>query len=258
MALQRRFRWVDMCDTRPGREIFVSRHRRDCRARVAALHLLSIEMASTQDIKTRLRKMRDKLAFEVPRARVRPATPPELVERLNAALETVTNVCLLTAASGTVEEIQEDALVEAHLVLHEWERCLELQNKPPQKSRGTEQRRHPRLETNVSVKLQRHAVRGHGGTLSVETDTITKPARNVSLDGIYVLAAPAELGDVAVGGVVHLSVVTTLGGTLSFHARAVVVRRDQDGVGLRWVRDTPAIEKAIASLLDAISRARSR
>jgi hypothetical protein len=209
-----------------------------------------------QDIKTRLKKLRDKLAFEAPRARVRPATPPELVERLNGALETVTSVCLLPPGSGAIEEIQEDALVEGHLVLHEWERCLEMQTKPPPKRSGSEQRRVPRYETNVSVKLQRHAIRGNGPSLSVATDTISKPARNVSLDGIYVLATPAELGDVAVGGVVHLSVVTTLAGAPSFHARAVVVRRDQEGVGLRWVRDTPAIEKSIATLLEAIGRAR--
>jgi hypothetical protein len=214
-----------------------------------------------QDIKTRLRKLRDRLAFEAPRARVRPATPPELVERLNGALETVTSVCLLTAESGALEEIREDAIVEGHLVLHEWERWLELQskgasNKP--RPANEQQRRAPRYETNVSVKLQRHAVRGQGGTLAVATDTISRPARNVSLDGIFVLTTPAELGNVAVGGVVHLSVVTTLGGTLSFHARAVVVRHDQDGVGLRWVRDSPGIEKAIASLLEAIGRARSR
>jgi hypothetical protein len=212
--------------------------------------------SENQDVKTRLKKLRDRLAFEAPRARVRPATPPDLVERLNGALETVTSVCLLPAESGAIAEIQEDALVEGHLVLHEWERCLEMQTKGQQKRPGSEQRRVPRYETSVSVKLQRHAVRGKGGSLTVETDTISKPARNVSLDGIYVVAAPAELGDVAVGGVVHLSVVTTLAGGPSFHARAVVVRRDQEGVGLRWVRDTPAIEKSIASLLEAIGRAR--
>jgi hypothetical protein len=212
-----------------------------------------------QDIKTRLRKLRDKLAFEAPRARVRSGTPPDLVERLNGALETVSSVCLLSAESGALEEIREDAIVEGHLVLHEWERWLEQQSKGAVKPRANEQRRHPRVETNVSVKLQRHhTVRGTGNSLSVATDTITKPARNVSLDGIFVLATPAELGDVGVGGVVHLSVVTTLPGAPSFHARTTVVRRDSDGVGLRWVRDSPALEKSIAALLEAIGKARSR
>ena len=145
------------------------------------------------DIKTRLRKLRDRLAFEAPRARVRPATPPVLVERLNGALETVSSVCLLTTESGALEEIREDALVEGHLVLHEWERWLEQQSKGTgaRARPGSEQRRHPRYDTNVSVRLQRHAVRGSGGSLSVATETIERPARNVSLDGIFVLAPPS-------------------------------------------------------------------
>jgi hypothetical protein len=212
----------------------------------------------TDELKATLRKLRDKIAFEAPRARARPGVPPELAHRLQATAQRI--AAALSGPSGggepaALEELFEDALVEAHLVLHDWERFLELQEAQRTKAKvpaPTDRRRHVRHDTNVAVKLLRHEVHEDERSVTLASDSVSRPARNVSLSGLYVSTSKGDLPDVGVGSVVHISV--TLGESLSFRARAAVARRDAEGIGLHWIQDTDGVRKSIKALLDAVRR----
>lgn len=213
------------------------------------------------DPRAKLKHLRDRLASELPRARIRANVPPSLVDRLDAALELVANVYRLGASSPSkaLDEVHEDAVVEAHLALHDWERWLEqdqkqkrLTTKPP----AAERRQHERHDTNVTVKLLRYRVRPDElGEVQLDSETTSRPARNLSPGGIFVLVPVGELAQVGVGGVVHVSV--RFGSAASFQARATVQRRDATGVGLCWIQDSDRGRAAIESLLDAVRRSRS-
>jgi hypothetical protein len=220
------------------------------------------------ETKKKLRSLRDKLAIEAPRAKARPTTPPELLERLSGALEQVGAAYLLATSppqshSATlVEEMTEDAIVEAHLALHDWERLLAQQAEgqaaraKPRVGSFLEQRQHVRQDTNVSVRLLRHAMTETGTGVALQTETTNRPARNVSLGGIFVTLAATDLPDVRVGHVLHVNIETTLGASLAFRARAVVMRRDGGGLGLRWIEDSKHVHQSIESLMAAVSRSR--
>jgi hypothetical protein len=228
---------------------------------------------AVDDLATRLRKLRDRLAAEEPRARARPSTPAELRRRLAATLELVSRVYLLDprqTPAETLEEVREDAVVEGHLVLHDWERFLAQEEAQQQKARSrvhtptplppalTDRRVHHRHETNVAVRLLRYDVRQDGsGGLTLDTETSSRPARNVSLGGIFVTMARHDLPQLQVGCIVHVSVSSSLATSLGFRARAVVQRRDDSGIGLGWIVDGDAVRAAIDALLDAVRRARS-
>jgi hypothetical protein len=217
------------------------------------------------DPRAKLRKLRDRLAVEAPRARAALSTPPEIAERLQSALDLVSSVYLLStgataATSAQLDEVYEDALVEAHLVLHDWERWLEQQRQKPASRTppaSPTRRQHERYDTNVSVRLLRHSVHADGtGGATLNSEATSRPARNVSLGGIFVAVPKDELAEVAVGNVLHVSVSTPAGALLSFNARATVMRRDASGLALRWIVDSERLRKAIESLLDALRPSR--
>jgi hypothetical protein len=209
-------------------------------------------MANLSDpTKSELKKLRDRLAIEAPRARTRSGVPADLARRLQAALELVGAVYLLPP-SEALEEVGEDAVVEAHLVLHDWELCVEKEGERSRKQTGphasrSERRVHARQDINVSVEVVRHAVSGG----SSERAIVVRPARNVSRGGIMVALTAADLPGVAVGSVVRVAATLNSG---SFEAKAAVVRRDAAGVGLRWVKDTPDVERLVQALVDAVAR----
>ena len=219
------------------------------------------------DLRANLKSLRDRLAFAAPRARARPNAPPDLRARLDAALELVGQLYGLSAASrsassapssASLDEVYEDAIVEGHLALSEWERWLEQEAAPRARARpwaaASGQRQHDRHATGVSVKLLRYSVRGEGPALTLATESVSRPAHNVSLGGIYVSAGPGEVPSIVVGSVVHVSV-SALGGSRSFSARGVVTRRVDDGIALRWIAETPADQHVIEALVDAARQA---
>jgi hypothetical protein len=216
-------------------------------------------MTPGDETRAKLRALRDKLAAELPRARIRAGAPGELAQRLESALAQVSGVYLLgvsTAAPAPagLDDAREDALVEGHLALHDWERWIE-QEKQRRPKTTTYCRQHERQETNVEVRLLRYCLQD-GGSLGtkLESESASRPARNVSLGGIFVAAAPDDLPEVRVGSVLHVSVSY---GALSLKARAAVVRRDASGLGLRWIEESERVRRAIEVLLDAIRGARA-
>jgi hypothetical protein len=208
--------------------------------------------------RARLKAVRDQLATAVPRLRARGGVSRELLGRLEAALERASSVYLLCAAtqSGAVgeaiEEALEDALVEAHLALHEAERAgVEDLTRPKPRAPVRRAERH---DTNVTVKLLRHNVRGDSSSgVSLDQETAQRQARNVSMSGIFVSLPKDELPEVQVNSVVHVSV--ALGADAPFKARAIVRRREPDGIGLSWIQDSDRVKRAVEALLDAVRRA---
>lgn len=218
-------------------------------------------MDSTTDARTRLKALRDRLAVEAPRARIRAGVPPELVRRLTDVLVRVNCAYLATvgqsAAPAGTEEAVEDSLVEAHLVLHELEHKEAQTAEASAKARasGPERRVHERFDTDVTVQLLRHSVKNDGSVGVVLTaETAKRPARNISLGGIFVALPRDELPQVGVGGVVHVAV--SLTETQSFKSRAVIMRRDASGIGLSWIDETGRVRKEVEALLATIRRAR--
>lgn len=219
-------------------------------------------MTPTDEIRGKLRALRDRLAAELPRARIRAGAPPDLAQRLQTALDLVSGVYLLglsTAAPAPagLGEAREDALVEGHLALHEWERWAEQEKLRAARriAPASNLRQSERHETNVLVKLLRYTLQDGGSVgMTLESETANRPARNVSLGGIFVSASPEDLPRVGPGCVLHVSVSF---GALSFKARATVIRRDGNGFGLRWVEESDRIRTSVESLLDAIRGART-
>ena len=209
-------------------------------------------------LKAKLKALRDKLAAEVPRLRSR--VPPELVKRLDASLRQVGDLYLIAvgrnAPPATFGDAVEDALAEAHLLLHEVERAAAEPGggARPKPRGGIERRQHERLETQVTVRLLRHSTKPNDtGGASLGTDVVSRAARNVSVGGIFVTLPPAELPQVGVGSVVHLEVGSP-GGAPPFNVRAVVMRRDAIGLGLRWMDDVERARRDIQALLEAVRR----
>ena len=170
-----------------------------------------LTLGKKEDIKAKLRKLRDRLAFATPRARTRGNTPPALLERLEAAAEVLNAVCRFGGGaeamrSDTLDELYEDAIVEGHLALHEWERWRDDESQQKHKVRAAaplgQRRQHERHETSVLVSLARHGVHGGG---AVSTDAVQLAARNVSLGGILVMAGKGDLATAGVGSVVRVA-----------------------------------------------------
>jgi len=70
-------------------------------------------MTASDETKTKLRELRNRLAFELPRARVRPSTPPELTARLQASLDAVSGAYAMPAAStASAAEAIEEAMAQ--------------------------------------------------------------------------------------------------------------------------------------------------
>jgi hypothetical protein len=219
-------------------------------------------MSASDDTKTKLRELRDRLSFELPRARVRSKAPAELVDRLQAALEAVNGAYALPAASTpsaaeALEEARQEAVVEAHLVLHDWERWTEAQRQPKLKAQAPKPRRavDARQSADVEVRLLRYrAQNGDGREVAFSDPKAAHAARNVSADGIFVTMPKDELPQLGVGGVLQLAAQVDNGAALQ--ARATVVRRDVDGVSLKWIVDNDRTRRLIDALLDGVRRAR--
>lgn len=218
------------------------------------------------ELKSRLKQLRDRLAVEAPRARIRPSVPSELVERLEATLALVGGIYLAATTSPSADSLEnasEDAIAEGHLVLHDWERWIEREKdpKPTVRMRPVrlgdlpDRRVHERYETGVSVQIMRYGVREHAGTATIESASVSRPARNVSIGGIFVAVRKEDLPQVGVGAIVHIAVKVE---EQSFQARATVARRDADGLGLRWTQDSAQPQRSIEAILDAVRRARAR
>src|SRR6185312_7011600 len=140
-------------------------------------------MTTSTETKRKLRELRDRLSFELPRARVRPNMPAELVARLQAALDAVNGAYAMPAAStasaaDALDEAREEAIVEAHLALHDWERWTETQRQPkPRRAVDARQSR------EVEVRLLRYrAQNGDGREVALADTPAARAARNVSAD----------------------------------------------------------------------------
>jgi hypothetical protein len=200
----------------------------------------------SEDPKLKLRKLRDRLAFEIARARGR-SIPPDLLRRLLSASELLVQIGELKNAP---EEVYEDTIIEATLALHDWERWLEQADKPKAQARPAapgpqsmiDRRQSERQEAQASVRILRYVV--EEGT--VEADSITRPARNVSLGGLAVALAAGDLPRVKVGCVVHLSIAAA-GRPTVFQVRAVVIRRGDDGLALKWLHDATGTVSALVA-----------
>jgi hypothetical protein len=213
-----------------------------------------------EELRSKLRGLRDKVAFEAPRAHARPGTPPDIDRRLQSTLQRI--VAALTAPPtvgepSVFEELCDDIVVEAHLVLHEWERWQEEsaaspKAKPRSPLTGADRRVHTRHETNVFVQILRHGLHGEDRSTRLDSESVKRPARNVSLGGMFVTLPKDELPEAGAGSVVHISV--SVGDSPPFRARAAVVRRDGDGIGLHWIQENEAIKRSIKTLLEAIRR----
>ena len=227
-------------------------------------------MMATDEVKAKLKELRDRLALETPRARTRPQVPAELTARLEAALQQVSGMYLLDAAPGAPTKVasqaladaRDDALLEGHLALHDWERFVEQEREKRARARARpptppplDRRLHARHDTQVAVKLLRYRVHdGPLGDVTLTSETASRPARNASLGGIFVAVDAHDLPRVTIGGVLHVSV--TVGESLSFQARAQVVRRDSTGLALRWVLDSDGVKRSVESLLEALRKPR--
>lgn len=223
-------------------------------------------MTASDETKTRLRQLRDRLSFELPRARVRANTPTGIVERLQAALDAVNGAYALPAASTpsaaeALEEARQEAIVEAHLVLHDWERWSEAQRPAKLKPQAPKPRRAPadgRHPGEVEVRLLRYRAHNGDGRESALADqaTVARAARNVSPEGIFVMVPKNEMPQLAVGGVLQLS--AQVDQVAASQVRATVVRRDADGLSLKWIVDNERTVRLIESLVDGVRRARKR
>ena len=211
--------------------------------------------------KARLKLLRDKLAAAVPRARIRANTPRELMQRLEATAKQVGNLYLLSVsrgpATGALDDAIDDVLVEGHLLLHEVERLASepaVARAGARGGSGADRRQHERHDTHVMVRLLRHSTQIDGtGSAALASESATRAANNVSVGGVFVSVPQHELTQVTVGGVVHVEVVGAPGVT-PFRARAIVMRRDGSGLGLRWVEDSERVRRDIVGFLDEARR----
>jgi hypothetical protein len=218
-------------------------------------------MAVIDDLNAKLRALRDRLAVEAQRAQGVPGTPPDLVRRLQAALGCANGVCLLTSGgtagavvseSRVVVTARANALIQGHLALSDWERWIERADRQswPTASFPENRRRHPRYETDVPVRLVRPIGDGGLAERPLPSDEAVRSAKNVSVGGILVAAAQNDLPRVGVSSVVHVTI--ELGNGRSLRAGAYVMRRDERGLGLRWIDDSDRVTRAIESLVAAV------
>jgi len=214
-------------------------------------------------IKADLRTVRDQLAFEGSRARAQAQAPAALGGRLGEAADLVGRVFLLLSdapaggVSAALDELCADALAEARLALGDWEAWRASQRQKPRAPvlPPAERRQHQRHETTASVTIMRHTVSREGVGVELRTDSASRPARNVSLGGMFVAAGAADLAGVGVGSVLHVSVAAP--GSRSFRARGAVMRRDPTGIALRWIVESAADQQVIDALNEAMRRASS-
>lgn len=202
--------------------------------------------------KTRLKKLRDELAAQAQRALTFGSAPSELTRRLRDASQHVSSVylqcCAAPAApSEVLEELYDDTLVEGHLALSDWNDWVEQigHTRPPA---AVDRRVHPRDPSTVSIKLLRHHVRGEGEAAVVDDQAVDRLTRDVSLGGVFVLVNRKDLPMVTGGHVLHVS----LPGAPDRRVRGIVIRRDDFGLALRWLADTPIEQDTVAALVEML------
>lgn len=209
--------------------------------------------------KAQLKKLRDDLVAQSQQARTFPLAPAELVRRLHnvatrvgAAYQQCNSP--FTQRTPEVEEVFDDALVEGHLALSDWNSWV-AQHQPrkshPAAVATPERRVHQRDHTILSIKLMNHHLRDDGLALVVDDETVDCPTRDVSLGGAFVLIAPGDLPALVTGQVLHVTL-PAASGAPEHKARAIVIRRDAVGVALRWIVESPADKLAAESMVSAI------
>lgn len=219
--------------------------------------------------KAQLKKLRNELAVQAPRARTYANAPADVVDRLHEIAERISSVYLASCEtrpqrSEAFDELCDDVLVEGHLVLKDWSQWVEQQQqkRKPTPPPTAERRVHERVRSTVSIMLRRHDIRGAGTDLAVFDQSVDRPTRDVSSGGAFVLAPPGDLPGVATGHVVHVSLPGTskprddnARGVVMRRddkARAVVVRRDDTGIALRWIVESPVDQRVVDAIVAAI------
>lgn len=116
--------------------------------------------------------------------------------------------------------------------------------RPPPPPPGREQRRHPRIGILAQVELSK------GGEIQILS------ARNASLGGLFLEAAPSDFPDLVPGVVVHVGLFSSEDGTERVRGEATVVRIDGGtpgvrpaGFGLMWRTLDPETAEALARFL---------
>jgi hypothetical protein len=105
-------------------------------------------------------------------------------------------------------------------------------------------RRHPRFELLVQVEVRRG------------DELVILPARNLSLGGIYLNSDGNDLSAFAAGSLVELLLFDAADESRPpLAARAQVVRRDSDGVALKW-REDAEVARRVGELIETIQPAR--
>jgi hypothetical protein len=115
----------------------------------------------------------------------------------------------------------------------------ELRTPPPPPKPG-QKRKHERYDLMASVEV----VSG--------SETLVLAARNVSLGGIFLASDGNDLTGLGIGNEVELLVFNASDGeSPAVRASALVVRRDQGGVGLRW-KDDDETTRQVETLLGSM------
>jgi hypothetical protein len=203
-------------------------------------------MAVVHDLNAKLRGLRDRLARETQQARSQARAPEELIRRLQAALDCAHGVCALSSVmrgvageSPVVVVARSNALIQAHLALHDWE-CWSAVEPPEVRAPAAvpvNRRHHVRFETQMAVRL----------------GTLARSARDVSAGGLFVKVPSGELPRLAARSVVQVTV--ELGRGREVAVAAEVLRREASGLGLRWIDDSQRAHRDIAALVDCVARA---
>jgi hypothetical protein len=207
-----------------------------------------------EELRPKLRSLRDRLAAAAPRLQIRADAPAELRRAIQSAQAQVDGLlrALLTPSKrpDNFDEAVEDLVAEATLLLHQCERLAATKAKLAPS--GSERRQHERTAVDLQVRLLRHALRSDDSDHALlTTETVSRPARNISTGGIFVTLPRGELSQVDVGSIVHVQV-TAPGGSIAFQARASVARRTDGGVGLSWILDSDKTRRDVSAFVDGL------
>ncbi len=208
-------------------------------------------------IKSQLKKLRDDLAAQSQRALTFASAPSELSGRLRDTSQHIASVYLKVCAPGTVpsdvlDELCDDALVEGALTLNDWSTWVDQHGKP-RAAPGAERRVHARDPSTVSIKLLRHHIRGEGADATVDDQAVDRLTKDVSSGGAFVLVNRKDLPLVTVGHVLHVSLPGAADVT---KVRARVIRRDDFGLALQWIVETPTERQSVDKMVSALKSSR--
>jgi len=104
-----------------------------------------------------------------------------------------------------------------------------------------DKRRHPRRALLASVEV------------TLAKGTLLLPVRNLSLGGVSLAGAGADLARLELGAILPVQVFDISDGTRApVRASARVMRHDRDAVALMWTGDDPRTMTELAELLEAL------